>query len=266
MLKLLASTIVRNLNISKKGQNEFKCLKSIWKFVRGVGAICGIVLTVILIWNQITKPEPPDIRIAFALTKTSVLQFALEESSTDGDGTAPLPMGLQITNIGGATAKNCILRLIHPTTCKINSNTIQLEQKEIYGSTLTTMTTINLPNIHPGQTVYFDKDLEAAANNQKDVLVDIAPYNPSSSPDFNGSPPVFGPITNKQVDEGITLTFEVHPKPTPAYPVTYEIEAQLSAENLREEYTKLYIIVGTLQTLKTGDIIVIKDGRLLRLQ
>ncbi|GAH85079.1 unnamed protein product, partial [marine sediment metagenome] len=166
-----------------------------------------------IIVNEITKPEPPDIRIAFALTKTSVLQLALEESSTDGDGTGPLPMGLQITNIGGATAKNCILRLIHPTTFKISSNTMQLEQKEIYGNTLTTMTTINLPDIHPGQTVYFDKDLEAAANNQKDVLVDIAPYNPSSAPDFNENPPVFLPITDKRVDEGSTLTFEVHRKP-----------------------------------------------------
>lgn len=268
--------------------------------IQSVALLFAVAVSIFTIRNEIYKLKPPEIRIRFALTRSTSLLIAVESLSAVINDNKSLPMGLTATNLGELTAKECILRLIHPKNLSIRSDTIELNQKEIYVGALTkTMTTINLPIIHPGQTVHFDRDLtvsyDKTGRNSKVVTKIQQEYNRKASARVphskleatdkgntglmslsigqkqvnKGSKLMFLPIGQKQVNTGSKLMFQViGPKQVDEKSIlTYEIEARVSAEDLREETTSLYITIGNLEQLQKerGPIIQVKDGKLFRL-
>jgi hypothetical protein len=262
--------ITKNESVNMDSNNKkTKLFDKIWNTIVGIGVICAFVVSIFTIWNEITKVKPPELSVHFALSGTSSVLFAPAALSNDDfNWNEPLPLGLLITNTGGTATEDAVLRLIHPKNLELSSKIIQINQQEIYtGNLERTMTTISLPSIHPGETLHFDKGLYTSS------------YNPTKIPnkafeDINGAAGlefILPIIYKKFVDNTppiIVSVSDVVPneknRPSPA---TYEIEARISARNIPEMRTFLYITIGPIETLKIKEdqvFVIDSAGKLYR--
>ncbi|MGA2091977.1 MAG: hypothetical protein ABSH16_01025 [Sedimentisphaerales bacterium] len=267
------------LNITEKesvnmdsNSKRTKLFSKIWNTIVGIGVICAFVVSIFTIWNEITKPKPPELSVRFALSGTSSVLFAPAALSADDfNWNEPLPLGLLITNTGGTATEDAVLRLIHPKNFELSSKIIQINQQDIYtGNLERTMTTIQLPSIHPGETLHFDKGLYTSS------------YDPTRIPDkvfedINGAAGLEFILPKKFVDNTPPSIISISNCPPNAdagpdekqrpSPATYEIEARISARNIPEMRTSLYITVGPIESLKSKDdpvFVIDSAGKLYR--
>jgi len=199
-----------------------------------VGAVCGILVALLTLWNGITKPSEPDLTVNFALTGADELAISPIATSPKDDWTVQFPIGLRVRNSGGKTAKNVILRLGHPRNFIITSEEFKSSSKLIYsGSSQKVLTTISLGDINPHQTMHLDNAIWAYTENIANSEVDIESADKV-------------PLT---VPFSITATFE--------------LEVQASANDVTEIERKLYVTVGPEDYFQKNNMsyISVKDGK-----
>lgn len=208
-----------------------------------IGAMSGIVATILIVRNQIMTPTPPDLRVNFALTGTSLLAVARQNRKH----VETFPLDLLVTNEGRLTAQKVRLKLVDSKVTEpsyyshltIETNKEDFTQNSIHVGEITReMTTISLGEIHPGETVFLESVLRAKLlTNHAPVLL---PF-PSD--------------VNSPVSSGL-----------PAVPLkNHEIEVRISAENLPEKKVSLYITIGMAEQLKKEEelLFVPLDGNLI---
>jgi hypothetical protein len=199
------------------------------------GSILAIIVSLFTIWDKVLAPEPAKIITEFTVTKENEIRIAPEAESLEADWTKPFPVPIRIKNIGGKTAKNAVLRILHDRNFQIHSNIPDANVQFLYdryGGRF--MSTIPLGDIHPGQSVELGSNLFAIAENTMEFTVDLKPS-----------------------------TNNPEPKTTLTALVRYELEFHLNAEDVNEETQKLALFISK-HTRSQGEYFSVAGKELIR--
>ena len=173
----------------------------------------------------------PELQAYFALTNSNTLTIA-------GSSAEPIEkfiFDVSTINEGETTAKNVIMKLIHPSSLRIDDSNGQLKQTPF--DLTRTVTKIPLGDIHPKTSEAPESSLKLHIATATINILDITSLHPPF--DLTGGFP------------------EVAKK--------FKIEARVSAEDVPEKTTVLYIVIGTPDALKEheGTIFTIQEGKLV---
>jgi len=246
-----------------KARGDKKRFDKVERITLWVGAICGIVVAGISIWEKVTAPSPPSLDVVFALTGTRSIAMVTPE-----DKETRLPLDLIVKNNGRLAARNVRLKLLdsklhsgdttdkpintsrgyvtidelldaglHPayeSELTIETNKDVYTQNSLYvGESVNTMTTVPVGEIHPGESVFLESILQARL--------------------YTNHMPVFLPSDREPSD--LKYSTKHH-----------RIVAWISAENFPEKEISLHLIVGQHSEIgeDDGPVFFVKGGQLVR--
>jgi hypothetical protein len=128
-------------------------------FIR-VGAVLGVVATIILLNSEILKPSPPDIDVSFLLSHGDEINYVQEVSDPNEKHTEAFPLGLVVQNNGGTVAKSVILSLIADQAEIFTFKGLKFEARNILAeSGFRPLYRIHLGNVNPDEKVFLDENI-----------------------------------------------------------------------------------------------------------
>ena len=212
-------------------------LKSI---ILWTGALAGLIVSISIVCDRITRPSPPDLVIDFSWTQSPYLTVAPALASPYQQWTDPFPMDIRVRNVGGTAARGVVLRIVHDDRCAFEAPSTALPVvRMIAGDAPRTVTSLALGVINPGQSFETGERLRVRFSNTLQILgkplktaaeVDSARHVPPDSSRLVVGVDLPG---NLAIAEAYLSTI-----------VTRRWEVLVSAENLREQMTSLFITVG----------------------
>jgi len=135
-------------------------LVTIEKTIIRIGAILGIVSTVILLASEVLKPSPPDIDVVFLLSNSDEINYAQQVSDPKEKHTEAFPLGLVVHNNGGTVAKGVVLSFIADRTEIFTFKGLKVEEKSILSeSGFRPLYRIHLGSVNPGEKVFLDENI-----------------------------------------------------------------------------------------------------------
>ena len=189
-----------------KSQEQKTQFERVERITLWVGAVCGIVVAILTVWNHLMQPAPPDLHVAFALTGAPSITIVDPNQTT-----ASFPLDLIVENKGGTTAENVRLKLAdsylrggdridrpvdkskgyvtiqdlleagfspgYSSNLRIETNKELYTQNALYiGDYTTTITTVPLGQIHAGESTCLESVLNAQLyTNHGPVIAALGP-------------------------------------------------------------------------------------------
>jgi hypothetical protein len=217
-----------------------------WAIITAIIIILGGTWTVIQIYESDTFKKKfirlqgyininePKVQVSFKLTDSN--EIAIVGSGLKGSGNFTLD--LLHRNTGKKTANDATLKIIYPTKMSIKGTNKQLKSYSIgSGDTLRYITEVDIGKIRPDPT---GSPIESEPIiSLTNIKVDIT--------DFTSIAPPF--------------SFKIYTNPL----TSFEIEAQIIADDYTSELQTLYIKTGTLEAFKNykGRLFEVKGGKLV---
>ena len=205
------------------------------------------------------------INIRFSLSDSQAL-FLLPPipKGEDEKNLVSFPLSLAVENTGEITARNCVLELFHAKGFVITESNLQdLNQKGFYdGSLVKTATSINLPSIPPGKTLYYEflvylsisykfwlQDAPDIVEIKKNAMGGVKYYYMRVGGESKKSRITYSLPDGGYVEEFLPLEEDTEIVQEWGRRVRYRLEARIFAQDLSEKKTLLSITIGSSQAL-----------------
>ena len=210
-------------------------------FIR-VGAVLGVIATILLLRAEIAKPGPPRLNAEFLLSSSDALNYAQEMLPPEEKYTGGFPLGITIRNTGSTSAKNVVVTLLPGRELQFKFGDLLVESSNIATSDgFKPIHRVRLGDINPGDKVFLYETIWCRAINISRMTVQS--------------------IAKSGTERKLELA-ELR--------IIFDLEVRLSAENVGSETRHLYLTTGieeqfknnnkTYYTFRDGKITIHNDG------
>ena len=130
-----------------------------------VGAICGIATAGITIWDKATSPKSSDLDARYVVDMSNFLRIVPDQKSIKDSGVVDLPVQIEVRNVGGRTAKNVHVSIIHTRASEFRSRSLKISTVPLLRENGTlSLSEIIVGDLHPHSTIVLDDSISITLN------------------------------------------------------------------------------------------------------